>query len=77
MITPAQCRMGRAALRWEMQDLAKKAGVSRNTVLRLEGEQVTPTPATLTVIRQALERAGVEFHPNGSVGLREAADAEL
>jgi transcriptional regulator with XRE-family HTH domain len=59
-----------------MQDLARMAGVSRNTVLRLESEQVTPTPATLAVIRQALERAGVEFRPDGSVRLREAADAQ-
>jgi transcriptional regulator with XRE-family HTH domain len=58
-----------------MQDLARMAGVSRNTVLRLESEQVTPTPATLAVIRQALERAGVEFRPDGSVRLSEPADA--
>jgi DNA-binding XRE family transcriptional regulator len=66
--------MARAALRWDIQDLAKQAGVGRATVSRFEVEQVEPNLATKTVIRQALERAGVEFHPNGSVGLREAAD---
>jgi DNA-binding XRE family transcriptional regulator len=74
MMTAAQCRMARAALRWEMQQLADKARISRNTVIRLEGEQGTPIPATLTVIRQAFEAAGVEFIPGG-VRLREPAEA--
>ena len=74
-LTSAQCRMARSAIRWTAQDLAKKAGVSRTTVARFELEQVEPNPATLTVMRQAFEAAGVEFRPDGSVRLREAAEA--
>jgi hypothetical protein len=47
------------------------------TVSRFEIEQSALIPATLAVIRQAFETAGVEFRPDGSVRLREAADAEL
>jgi transcriptional regulator with XRE-family HTH domain len=77
MISPEQCRMARAALRWSAQELAQRANVGRVTVQRLESGKVEPVPAIAAAIRQALERAGVEFHPNGSVRLREPADAEL
>jgi transcriptional regulator with XRE-family HTH domain len=77
MITPAQCRMARSALRWKAQDLADRAHVSRNTVTRFELEQGPPNESTMVLLRQALEAAGVEFRPDGSVRLREAADAEL
>ena len=69
-LTAAQCRMARSALRWTAQDLARKSGVSRTTVARFEVEQVEPNPATLIVLRQALEAAGIEFLPGG-VRLRE------
>jgi transcriptional regulator with XRE-family HTH domain len=75
MITPAQCRMGRSALRWTVSDVAERSGVSRNTVSRFEAEQVEPNPATLKVIRQALETAGIEFKPDGSVRLSAGSPA--
>jgi transcriptional regulator with XRE-family HTH domain len=74
MITAAQCRMARGALGWSIQDLAGKANIGRMTVSRFELEQGTPTRATLALIRQTFEQAGVEFIPGG-VRLREAADA--
>ena len=52
---------------------AQRAEVVR-LITRVHGLRV---PAIAAAIRQALERAGVEFHPNGSVRLREPADAEL
>jgi transcriptional regulator with XRE-family HTH domain len=75
MFTPSQCRMARAALRWTLDDVAGRAHVSRATVSRFEIEQVEPNAATRAVIRQAFEAAGVEFRPDGSVRLREAAEA--
>jgi transcriptional regulator with XRE-family HTH domain len=66
--------MARAALRWDIQELARRAGVGRATVSRFEVEQVEPNAATRTVIRQALERAGVEFIPGGA-RLREPAES--
>ena len=77
MITAAQCRMARAALRWDMQDLAERAGVGLMTVLRFETEQGRPSRATLILLHQAFERAGVEFLPESGVRLRvQPASAE-
>ena len=36
MVTGAQIRMARAALRWGVRDLAKKAEVNANTITRIE-----------------------------------------
>jgi transcriptional regulator with XRE-family HTH domain len=66
-----QCRMARAALGLGVRDLARSAGVSPNTVARLErGEDLKP--ATIAALRKALEEAGVEFIPEngGGAGVR-------
>ena len=60
MITRVQIRMARAALGWGVRDLAKKAGVSPNTVSRFEngaGARVD----TLGQIQYVLEKAGIMF----------------
>ena len=72
-MTPAQCKMARAALDWSVRDLSKKAQVGSATVSRFEAGQGTPIPSTVGSMRRALEAAGVEFIPGG-VRLREAAD---
>lgn len=55
-----QCRMARAALGWGVRDLAKQAGVSVDTVTRLEkGDALLPR--TVEAIKRALEEAGVIF----------------
>jgi transcriptional regulator with XRE-family HTH domain len=61
MITASQCRAARALLDWSQQDLAKQARVGIVTVRQLESGFHEPRSATLQVVRQALERAGVEF----------------
>lgn len=80
MLTPAQCRMARAALEIGVRDLAKLAGVSAMTVTRFENGRSEGYPATLGKIRAALEAAGVEFiAENGGgagVRLRKGARAE-
>jgi predicted transcriptional regulator len=59
-MTPAQCRMARAALEIGVKELAEKASVSTNTIVRLErGEALKPR--TIAAIRTALELAGVIF----------------
>ncbi|PWC52195.1 DNA-binding protein [Azospirillum sp. TSA6c] len=63
--------MARAAVGWGVRDLAKEAGVSVDTVSRLErGEELQPR--TLAAIQAALEAAGVEFIPEngGGIGVR-------
>jgi predicted transcriptional regulator len=52
--------MARVALGLGVRDLAQAAGVSTNTIARLEsGEELKPR--TLADIRQALEAAGIIF----------------
>jgi hypothetical protein len=70
-MTPAQCRMGRAAIELGVRELAEAAQVSTNTVTRFErGEPLKDR--TVAAIRAALEAAGVEFIPEngGGAGVR-------
>lgn len=61
-----QCKMARVALGLGVRELADLAGVSPDTVSRLErGEELKES--TLLQIRGALEKAGIEFiEGNGS-----------
>ena len=69
---PAQCRAARGLLNWTQKDLAAKSGVSAVTIRNFENERSTPQPATLTVLKQTLEVAGIEFigENGGGPGLR-------
>ncbi|PWL19735.1 transcriptional regulator [Falsochrobactrum shanghaiense] len=63
--------MARAAIGWGVRDLAREAGVSVDTISRLErGEELQPR--TIDAIRAALESAGVVFIPEngGGYGVR-------
>jgi len=63
--------MARAGLGWGVRELAAKAKVSAETVVRFEaGEQLRE--ATLEKLKSAIERAGVEFiaEDGGGPGLR-------
>lgn len=75
-ISAVQSKMARAALGMGIRDLAKAAGVSADTVSRLErGEDLLPR--TAETIRRALEEAGVEFiaENGGGAGVRLRKDA--
>jgi transcriptional regulator with XRE-family HTH domain len=63
MLTGAQIRAGRALVDWTGADLAKAAGVSLQTIRRMEGEVGTgrSSVANVQAIQRALEDAGVEF----------------
>jgi transcriptional regulator with XRE-family HTH domain len=67
-INAAQTRAARGLLGWSQQDLAEKASVGIATVYQLESGKSAPRRATLTVIRQALEAAGVIFIDADSEG---------
>lgn len=59
-MTPAQCRMARAAIELGVRELSKAAQVSTNTITRFErGEPLKER--TVAAIRAALESAGVIF----------------
>ena len=70
MIRSDQCRAARALLNWSQGDLANNAGVGIVTVRQLEADVHVPRRATLTVIRGALEAAGVEFIEENGGGPR-------
>ena len=72
MITPAQCRAARGLIAWSQQDLASEAGVGVVTVHQFEAASSKPRPATVNVIVQAFEKAGVEFidENGGGAGVR-------
>lgn len=60
--------MARAALGLGVRDLAKLAEVSPDTIARLErGEDLKES--TVATIREALEKAGVEFIPENCAGV--------
>ncbi len=66
-----QCKMARAALGLGVRDLAALAGVSADTIARLErGEDLKAS--TLDGIRAALEKRGVAFiaENGGGAGVR-------
>jgi len=63
--------MARAALGWGVRELAETAGVSTQTITRLErGEELRER--TVKTLQAAFEAAGVEFIPEngGGAGVR-------
>lgn len=75
LITREQSRAARALLDWSQDELAEAADLSPATVRLFEKPWKaghTPGEATVTAIRKALEKAGVEFIPEngGGAGVR-------
>jgi transcriptional regulator with XRE-family HTH domain len=62
--------MARAALDLSLSDLAKIAGVHRNTISNFETGKYAGDPKSLDKIRKALEKAGIEFTNGDSPGVR-------
>jgi transcriptional regulator with XRE-family HTH domain len=52
---------------WNVRDLAKRAHISANTVVRFENEQHEPNATTVIGIKQAFEATGVRFSEDGGV----------
>lgn len=77
MINSAQCRAARALIGWTMPQLAAAAGVSVGTINNFELGRRAPIAANMTVIRTALESAGVVFiaENGGGPGVRLRKDA--
>ena len=74
MITGAQIRSARNALRWTTEQLAKQAGVTARTIKRFEAvDDIPPSrSSTLLDVKAALEAGGVEFigSPTDRPGIR-------
>jgi len=74
VITSAQIRAARGILNWSRKDLAEHSGVSFASMMRLESFEGVPASnfKTLESIKQAFEKAGVEFigTPESGAGVR-------
>ena len=68
---PVQLKMARAAAGWGVRELAKKAGVTANTVTRIENG-ADAKQSTMDRLQHALEAAGIEFiqENGGGPGVR-------
>lgn len=64
-----QLRMARAAVGWGVRELAEKAGVTANTVTRIENG-ADAKQSTIDRLQRALEAAGVEFTNGDQPGVR-------
>jgi len=73
LLSAEQIRAARAMLRWEQTALAEAAGVSAETVKRLEaqdGPLLAGRAATIDAIEKALIKAGIEFTNGDAPGVR-------
>lgn len=70
-ISSAQIRAARGLLDWSARELSKRSGVSQSTIHRAEtGDGIPNVHAlSLTAIKQALERSGIEFLDESGVRL--------
>jgi transcriptional regulator with XRE-family HTH domain len=68
---PVQLKMARAAVGWGVRELAKKAGLTANTVTRIENG-ADAKQSTMDRLQRALEAAGIEFiqENGGGPGVR-------
>lgn len=68
MLTASQCRAARSLLDWTQQELADAARIGVATIRQFEGGATEPRHATLAILRQALELAGIEFIEENGTG---------
>lgn len=76
-LQPAQVRAARALLGWTQSDLAARAGVGKQTVVRFEGGGHAPIGAVLEAIQTALETGGAEFISDGAASIAGGAGVRL
>ncbi len=70
MIYAAQIRAARALLNWSQGDLAERAGVSKQSVNRIENGSMDARFSTMTALNDAIRGAGVEMGEDASGTVR-------
>ena len=82
-ITGKQIAAARSLANWTAAELAERAGLSRDGVMKIEADAVQPREGTLADIRAAFSDAGIEFIDRGvrwkddTVRVLEGEDAYL
>ena len=61
IIFAAKSRAARGLLNWSQGELAERAGVSKQSVTRIEAGTMDPRFSTMTALYQAIRSAGVEM----------------
>ena len=79
LIYAAQIRAARGLLNWSQGELAERAGVSKQSVTRIENGTMDPRFSTMTALHEAIRAAGVEMAEdvNGTVRLTVSRDKLL
>jgi predicted transcriptional regulator len=79
IIFAAQIRAARGLLNWSQGQLAERAGVSKQSVTRIEAGTMDPRFSTMTALNEAIRSAGVEMAEdiNGTVRLTASRDKLL
>jgi len=70
MITGRQIRAARGLLGWDATDLAAKAGLTRETVSKIENDSVQARETTIEKISQTFNAYSVEFLPDEGVKIK-------
>src|ERR1044072_7592547 len=71
---PVQLRMARAAVGWGVRELAARAGMTANTVTRIENG-ADAKQSTMDALQRTLEAAGIEFTNGEQPGVRLSKNA--
>jgi transcriptional regulator with XRE-family HTH domain len=71
MISTRQIRAARALLDWSQGELAKKSGVSLQSISNVEKGRTDARGATSSALQSAFESYGVEFLPNDGVRMKD------
>ena len=61
LIYAAQVRAARALMNWSQDELAERAGIAKQTVLRIENGSFDARFSTVNAVASAFRRAGVEM----------------
>jgi transcriptional regulator with XRE-family HTH domain len=70
MIYAAQIRAARALLNWSQGDLAERAGISKQSVNRIENGSMDARFSTMTALNDAIRGAGVEMGEDSTGNVR-------
>ncbi len=69
-MTGQQVKAARGLLGWTQDTLAGETGVSRTTIAHFETGKNRPSALSVSMIRRALEAAGVEFTNSDEPGVK-------